>query len=82
MNPSLPFINGNGTPRESLVKARADAAYALITALNVLTETAPHGRDALNPSHYIEMLEVYRKRYVTIEAIVNEILKEAEEIQA
>ena len=78
MNTHLPFVHLDGSPRESLVKARTDAAYALITALNVLTETAPHGRDALHPSHYIEMLEVYRQRYGAIEKMVHELMQEAE----
>lgn len=40
-----PTININGTHPEDLIRARLDASRSLNTAINLLKEAAPNGRD-------------------------------------
>jgi len=67
-----PTVNLNGSSRDSLVEANANAASAIRKALETVVESKPHGRDFQINGGYEEANEAWHERYIKLVTIAQE----------
>lgn len=73
---TYPRVNINGTGKQQLIETLKDAHQTLSDAIDVLGQTAPHGRDyqTLPEGMYTRAREDYEKRIAMLVRVRDEIL--------
>ena len=77
---SYPYVNNNGSSRESLIRDRLTARSAVLVAIKKLSECHPHGRDYQTaPKGAWEAGQArYAAHFAALDKLYNELGDEAE----